>query len=200
MSDVAQGPGWWQASDGKWYPPEQAAPQGPPAGFPPPAGPPAGYGQPAGYGAPAMGAPGAGAGQLAEWPERALAGLIDLFAIGIFANIVSFAISSTLGSLLSLIGLAFAIYNAFLNGSTGRSVGKRIVGLKVVSEQTGQPIGGGLGVVRWIAHFVDSIICLVGWLFPLWDSKKQTIADKIMKTVVLTGQPKDSFGDAIKPS
>src|ERR1700693_3519122 len=25
MSDFAQGPGWWQASDGKWYPPEQAA-------------------------------------------------------------------------------------------------------------------------------------------------------------------------------
>jgi|GEM_PF-3210550 len=23
MSDVAQGPGWWIASDGKWYPPEQ---------------------------------------------------------------------------------------------------------------------------------------------------------------------------------
>lgn len=23
MSDVSQGPGWWEASDGKWYPPEQ---------------------------------------------------------------------------------------------------------------------------------------------------------------------------------
>lgn len=23
MSDVAQGQGWWQASDGKWYPPQQ---------------------------------------------------------------------------------------------------------------------------------------------------------------------------------
>src|ERR1700734_556463 len=22
MSDRAQGPGWWQASDGRWYPPE----------------------------------------------------------------------------------------------------------------------------------------------------------------------------------
>src|SRR5262245_10048365 len=22
MSDSSQGPGWWQASDGKWYPPE----------------------------------------------------------------------------------------------------------------------------------------------------------------------------------
>lgn len=32
MSDVPQGPGWWQASDGRWYPPAQF-PAGPPAGF-----------------------------------------------------------------------------------------------------------------------------------------------------------------------
>lgn len=28
MSDTSQGPGWWQASDGKWY-----APQGPPGNY-----------------------------------------------------------------------------------------------------------------------------------------------------------------------
>ncbi len=30
MSDVSQGPGWWLASDGKWYPP-QSAPALPPS-------------------------------------------------------------------------------------------------------------------------------------------------------------------------
>lgn len=34
MSDTQQGPGWWQASDGKWYPPQQAPP---PPGFQQPA-------------------------------------------------------------------------------------------------------------------------------------------------------------------
>jgi hypothetical protein len=31
VSEVAQGPGWWQAADGKWYPPgnQPAAPSGP---------------------------------------------------------------------------------------------------------------------------------------------------------------------------
>jgi len=55
MSDFAQGPDWWQASDGMWYPPEQAAPAAPaaPAGpwaaTPPPANPYAAtpYGAPA---------------------------------------------------------------------------------------------------------------------------------------------------------
>lgn len=31
MSDVAQGPGWWQASDGKWYPPQGGQQQYPQA-------------------------------------------------------------------------------------------------------------------------------------------------------------------------
>lgn len=36
-ADSSQGPGWWQASDGKWYPPEQrpgAAPSTPPSPAP----------------------------------------------------------------------------------------------------------------------------------------------------------------------
>ncbi|MGI9602872.1 MAG: hypothetical protein ACR2QE_13385, partial [Acidimicrobiales bacterium] len=46
MSDSSQGPGWWQASDGKWYPPEQQ-PATPPSATPPPGAPgpaPAGQG------------------------------------------------------------------------------------------------------------------------------------------------------------
>src|ERR1017187_5797979 len=35
VSDTSQGPGWWQASDGKWYPPESAARPPPPAPAPP---------------------------------------------------------------------------------------------------------------------------------------------------------------------
>ena len=75
MSDTSQGPGWWLASDGKWYPPElwtgppttgPAFPQGAPSAYPGQAGavpmstgapsgaqiPPPGYGQYAPYGGP----------------------------------------------------------------------------------------------------------------------------------------------------
>jgi hypothetical protein len=41
MSETSQGPGWWLASDGKWYPP-QSAPQPPPP-LPPPLAAPPGY-------------------------------------------------------------------------------------------------------------------------------------------------------------
>ncbi|HMQ25051.1 MAG TPA: DUF4190 domain-containing protein [Acidimicrobiales bacterium] len=48
MSDYSQGPGWWQASDGKWYPPQEAAAPAPQAWAttPPPVSPAGPYGAP----------------------------------------------------------------------------------------------------------------------------------------------------------
>jgi hypothetical protein len=41
MSEHQQGPGWWQASDGRWYPPDQAPPVPPPETWAPAPGGPA---------------------------------------------------------------------------------------------------------------------------------------------------------------
>jgi uncharacterized RDD family membrane protein YckC len=95
-------------------------------------------------------------------------------------------ISSVLGMLVWLASLAWYLYAGYLNGTTGQSFGHQVAGVKVVSEQTGQVIGAGNGVVRTICHIVDVVICYIGFLFPLWDAKKQTLADKIMKTAVIT--------------
>ncbi|MFC6015564.1 RDD family protein [Plantactinospora solaniradicis] len=86
-----------------------------------------------------------------------------------------------------LLGLLVSAYNRwYLAGKTGQSWGKKALGISLIDEASGQPIGMGKAFVREIAHFVDSIICYIGYLFPLWDAKKQTIADKIMKTVVVS--------------
>ncbi|MCW2691206.1 MAG: hypothetical protein JWR37_6096, partial [Mycobacterium sp.] len=83
-----------------------------------------------------------------------------------------------------VLGFAYMIWNyGYRQGTTGSSIGKSIMKFKVVSEKTGQPIGFGMSVVRQIAHIVDAIICYIGYLFPLWDAKRQTLADKIMGTV-----------------
>jgi uncharacterized RDD family membrane protein YckC len=98
--------------------------------------------------------------------------------------------NSTIGRLASVlawaVGVAYLVWNyGYRQGTTGSSLGKSVMKVKVVSEVTGQPIGFGMSVVRQIAHFVDAIICNIGFLFPLWDAKRQTLADKIMTTVVL---------------
>ena len=208
MSDVSQGPGWWQASDGKWYSPEQAQGyQAPPA----PAAPTGGYqsAAPAGgyQGGEQTGAyqggqqtGGPGPGGLADWGTRVVATLIDsgimiaVLIAGLIVAAILGAISTALGILvwlvvyLAFIGASF--YFTYMTGAVGQSPGKKVMGIKVVSEETGQPIGGGLGIVRGLAHFLEFFI---GYLFPLWDEKRQTFADKIMKTIVLANQPKQKF-------
>lgn len=97
---------------------------------------------------------------------------------------------STLGvaamSGAGLLALVFMIWNlGYRQGTTGSSIGKTLLKFKVVSENTGQPIGFGSSVLREIAHVVDTVIFYIGYLFPLWDAKRQTLADKIMATVCL---------------
>lgn len=137
-------------------------------------------------------------GPLAEWIDRVIATLVDVaiilvayLAIFIVSRIIG-VVSSGLGNLVSGIGsLAVSVYGlylGYLEGAKGQSPGKAIRGLKVVKIADGEVLGGVMGIVRRLAHIVDSIICYIGWLFPLWDPKKQTIADKLVNTVVLKDQ------------
>lgn len=87
----------------------------------------------------------------------------------------------------ALLALGYLIWNlGYRQGTTGSSVGKSLLRFQVVSENTGKPIGFGLSVLREIAHAVDAAIFYIGYLFPLWDAKRQTLADKIMATVCLS--------------
>jgi uncharacterized RDD family membrane protein YckC len=186
---------------------ESPPPPPPPAGGygapPPQPGAPAGggYGAPAGggYGAPAGGGYGAPGGQptgypagaapapgaYADWPKRVLSALIDSVGPFILAGLF-YSFSRPLGSLLWLVALGWGLYNAYLGGETGQSYGKKIAGTRLLLETTGQPPGGGLGIGRYFVHIVDSLPCYLGYLWPLWDPKRQTFADKILKTVVVT--------------
>ncbi len=79
---------------------------------------------------------------------------------------------------------AYFFWNfCYRQGKTGQSIGKSALKFKVISEKTWQPIGFWLSLVRQIAHYIDQLICYIGYLFPLWDDKRQTIADKLMSTV-----------------
>jgi uncharacterized RDD family membrane protein YckC len=92
-------------------------------------------------------------------------------------------------ALAYLVVLAYAIWNwGYRQGTTGQTIGKSMMKFKVVSEKTGQPIGFGLSIVRQLAHIIDAAICYIGFLFPLWDAKRQTLADKIMSTICLPVQ------------
>lgn len=133
-------------------------------------------------------------GEYAPWGTRALGLLIDWVLFALVPYIALFVIGSVLGAISDALGALFiflgyivvaALFIYVLGygvGTTGQSPGKRVMGIKIVSKETGQVIGGGAGVGRWFAHIIDSLVCYIGWLLPLFDAEKQTIADKLIGT------------------
>ncbi|WP_372729700.1 RDD family protein [Nocardioides sp.] len=142
-------------------------------------------------------------GGYAHWGKRVGSYLIDylLVMVGYIPALIGGAISgsqpdgtSMAGTLLSLIGFGLAIaifvWNTCLQaGRTGYSVGKGVMGIKLINEGTQQPIGAGMAFLRALLHILDSLPCYLGFLWPLWDAKRQTFADKIISSVVIN-QPK----------
>lgn len=127
---------------------------------------------------------------LADWGTRALGFLIDWVPIAIL-NAVLYRVTF-INALAGLIGLAYWLYLGYMEGVTGQTPGKAIMGLRLVNDK-GELIGSGPGIGRKVAHVVDSLVCLLGWLLPLVDSKRQTIADKLLQSYVVTGAEKKQF-------
>ena len=127
---------------------------------------------------------------LAPWGTRALGLLIDygpVFLLGLATSRTGFV-----AFVVWAAGIAYWLYMGHLDGVTGQTPGKAMMGIRVVNQQ-GELIGSGSGIARKVAHIVDSMICLLGWFLPLVDSKRQTIADKIMTTYVVEGLEKAPF-------
>jgi uncharacterized RDD family membrane protein YckC len=83
-------------------------------------------------------------------------------------------------------GVGWWIFDRVIRqGRTGQSVGKRVMKIRLVSEHTWQPIGAGTSVGREFAHLLDAYSLYIGYLWPLWDAKRQTFADKVCSTIVL---------------
>jgi uncharacterized RDD family membrane protein YckC len=179
-------------------------------GYPPPQagyGPQGYQGQPGGYQPPGPALP---PDAYTPWFTRVLAWVIDNLPVFIVLGIaygIAFGTAdnnctsdsygygvyctsnfTALGVIVLVLGylaaLAYSVWNwGYRQGTTGSSIGKSVMKFQVVSEKTWQPIGFGMSIVRQLAHIVDSAICYIGYLFPLWDAKRQTLADKIMTTV-----------------
>lgn len=155
-------------------------------------------GQTPGYGTtpPAYGAPPqAPVGNLATWGTRAAAALLDGLIVGaiIVVTVILGAIlgsaSSALGVLVFVVGylgaFGFFIWQLVVQGQTGQTIGKGVMNIELVKEADGAYLGAGLSVGRYFVHFIDSFACYIGYLWPLWDAKRQTFADKILGTVVI---------------
>lgn len=178
-----------QGQPGYGYPQQgqpgyQQAPQGvpPQQGYGYPQQP--GYPQQGGYGYPQQGY--GATPPYANWGQRFLGTLVDGLVFLVPYILVLFSSkAAVLGIIGGLALIGIAIWQLIQEGRTGQTIGKKALGIRLVKEATGQPIGVGMAFVRRIAHILDSLACYLGWLWPAWDSKRQTFADKVCGTIVI---------------
>lgn len=160
----------------------------------------------------------------AEWGSRALGFLVD-WAISAGSMLVAIivaaiffvaggandnAVLGVIGGLIYIVGIlatvTIGIWNTcYRRGTTGKTIGQKVAKIKTIGEEHGQPIGFGNAFLRQLCHIVDSLPLNIGYLAPLWEPKKQTWADKIMRTVVvraddqMPGDPMTGYGQRGQP-
>jgi uncharacterized RDD family membrane protein YckC len=145
-------------------------------------------------------------GTYANWGYRVLAYIIDIIPLAVLNSVgfflgrpetattttesgITVTTTSGLGIwywLFWALGIAYWIWNkAYREGTTTQSLGKSALNMRTVSQQTGQPLGFGMGFGRLLLLYVDFLICYVGVLWPLWDRDRQCLlSDKVTKAVV----------------
>jgi uncharacterized RDD family membrane protein YckC len=101
----------------------------------------------------------------------------------------SIAVVTNLPMLCGLAALLYTLISIlyFLSGwaRKGGTWGKRILGIKIYTEQGETPIGWGRAIIRLIGYFVSSLIFCVGFLMIGITNRKRGLHDMIAGTYVV---------------
>jgi uncharacterized RDD family membrane protein YckC len=130
----------------------------------------------------------------ASWGSRVGAYLLDVLIIVVpLVVVIIVGAAADLWALVLIAYLAtivvpFVYFTYFHGEPRGQTPGKRVVGIRVESDETGQPIGYGRAFGRYAIMAVFSFFFLpviIDYLWPLWDSKNQALHDKAVGSVVV---------------
>lgn len=93
--------------------------------------------------------------------------------------------TSAIAGFLMLAGIVGFLLLYCLMASRGGSLGQRATGIRIVDARTGERVGAWRIFGRRLASYLSAIPCYLGFLWPLWDQRKQAWHDMIAKTVVV---------------
>ncbi|MEY2243813.1 RDD family protein [Streptomyces sp. BF23-18] len=105
---------------------------------------------------------------------------LDVFAFTLLRDIGIGVTLQVISGIMSVVSVGTFLHEH----AKGQTIGMKLVGIKLVRERDFAPIGLGVAILRQLAHFADSMT-VIGYLWPKWDRKGQTFADKICGTVVV---------------
>ncbi|WP_099021412.1 RDD family protein [Mycolicibacterium palauense] len=135
-------------------------------------------------------------GPPASWPSRAAAFGIDvLVGTGVIAAQLLVAWSAAPRTWLwwvcvagaGIVLLAMAVNRLLLPALTGWTLGRALLGIRV-QRSVGRSVGPWRLLGRDATHLLDTAPVLLGWLWPLWDSRRRTFADMLTRTEVVRAQ------------
>ena len=96
------------------------------------------------------------------------------------------SIDGTAGIWINCVSIIIVCVISACSTRNGQAWSHHFLGLQVVDQYSNLPISGVRMGLREIAHCVDFVPCFIGFLWPLWDTKGQTFADKIMRTTIIS--------------
>lgn len=125
-------------------------------------------------------------GPRASFGRRLVAALLDGLILGVVGGILGASLGDSDRSTSNGLGVLLGIlYYTYFEGSTGQTLGKRALGIRVISLEGGGSIGYGRAFIRYVGRIVSTIPLLLGYLWMLWDREKQTWHDKFAGSVVV---------------
>lgn len=72
--------------------------------------------------------------------------------------------------------------------------GKRLLGLRVIDAQTGKNLTPMQSTLRYLGYFLSAMPMCLGFLWVIWDEKKQGWHDKLAGTMVVEDKPQRKYG------
>jgi uncharacterized RDD family membrane protein YckC len=122
-------------------------------------------------------------GPRAGFWSRVGAYLLDGILLSVINTVLLLGLKGAGYVLGVIIGIAYFVY--LEGGPSGQTLGKRALGFRVVSFDTGGPIGYPRAFIRYLGRIVDALVVFIGFLWMLWDREKQCWHDKMANDVVV---------------
>ena len=119
-------------------------------------------------------------GEAAGFWRRFAAAFIDALVVGIVEFILRFILGGA-GIALTFV-FSFGYYTYF-HGRTGQTPGDAALGIRVVDIDNGNVIGYGRAFGRCLVSIVSGLVIVLGYLWMLWDPRKQTWHDKAVSSL-----------------
>jgi uncharacterized RDD family membrane protein YckC len=129
--------------------------------------------------------------------RRVLATIVDAILLSLVFTVLTIpfgsssvegaAVSASLGTLgtLAYLVIAFAYY-VLLEGYLGQTVGKMLLGIKVVREDNGEVPGIGAAAIRTVLRIIDGLFAyLIAFITVLISGKNQRLGDMAANTLVV---------------